>query len=391
MTNYMQDTFNIVAILILAAVVTVRLHALIRRPRTAATHTTTVLMLALVGVHLVGNLDIYAAIDAATGIPHLAQLLLDCLGLVAAGTAQIWVLQWASHPDHVGERSRIRLLVLVAAIALLVVFFALAPIDREVPQFADVYARAAWMRPYYAVMLATTGFTQAEIVYACLRHATVVDHRSMRYGLRLMAAGSAFGLLFITNKALFTLGGTVGLTPPWSNALVTRVTQAGMFYLLLVGATCSTWAPRLSGWWSLRRQYRQLYPLWLALHRAFPQSTLDPQPSPLALALRPQALRPSNLRYRITRLVIEINDGRLHLRPYLTTAAQRIGQARTVPLDPTDPPAAEAALLSRALRDRAAGRPVDPDAPAPETAGRADLDAEIAFTTQVAVAFARLS
>jgi hypothetical protein len=250
------------------------------------------------------------------------------------------------------------------------------------------------MRPYYLIFLVAFGYTMAELGYMSLRYARLVHEPILRIGLRLIAAGSAFGLLFVINKALFALGDLAGITPDWSNQVANRIVQAGMFYCTLIGATCSTWAPRCVRWLGLYRRYRRVYPLWRDLHSAFPRTALDPQPPPLTLVLRGRAFDSAQLHYRITRLVIEINDCRLQLRRYLSQATIDAAQSRAAATGVTGLEllaTVDATLIAVTLAEHWAGRPAAEEHPGLPSPGHADLDAEIDYVTLVATAYRRVS
>lgn len=66
-------------------------------------------------------------------------------------------------------------------------------------------------------------------------------------------------------------------------------------------------------WNRRRRTYRQLDPLWSALHQAFPQDTLARVP----VSRWREAVSPWSMNRRFYRRVIECRDGLVRLSPYL--------------------------------------------------------------------------
>jgi hypothetical protein len=386
MANFMQDAFNNVATLVVLVFLGYQLYALARRPRDPSTQVFVVLALAVAALEVVSNVRVLAMIDRGSGIPHLSRPIIDCLGMIVAWALQIWVLHWTYPPAQARARARRRLRLLVATCALLCAFFTLAPVNHEVGDFQSVYAGVAWMPLYYLAFLLFFGFTQIDLCRMSWRYATMVQQRMLRIGLLVIFAGGISGVLYVADVALFTLGRQVGLAPPeWANQLAVRVTQAGQFYLILLGATCSAWLPGVVARLRDHRRYRLLYPLWHALHDAFPELALDPPPPPWLLP-RPTHLRGDRLRYLITRMVVEINDGRSRLRGYHDPASTDPGPGPAAP----DGARAEAARIAAALRRRAAGAAADDRLSVTDLPGGADLDAEIDWLAGVATAFTRV-
>jgi hypothetical protein len=104
-----------------------------------------------------------------------------------------------------------------------------------------------------------------------------------------------------------------------------RITlPVGAVVLVVAGATLPTWGSALVMMWHYyrsRRAFQALEPLWNRLHEAFPQIMLPEHDG---------ARR--DLAFRLYRRVIEIDDGRLLLRPYMSphvsTAITEAARAR---------------------------------------------------------------
>lgn len=392
MDNYLQDLVNAAAILALTCVLVNRLRALRRTPHDRSLQVFVGLTASMTAVVVVGNPRVYAAIDHATGVPHLAQLLIQGLALVAACGVQIWVSYWTYSLEEASAKVPARVWILAGALILLVVFFILAPIDREYEDghFVEAYATAAWVGPFYLVFLGYLGFTLADLCRMSWRYVSIADNSVLRFGLRLVAAGALFGVLYAANTGVYVVSGLAGFAPLWPHQLANRVTQAGTIFLLALGSTCSVWALKPARWWAGHQQYRRLYPLWCALNRAFPNISLDPQPAPWILVLRVSQLSVERLRYRVARLVTEINDGRLQLRPYLDPALASRAQAAAEQSGVSGDRIAafvEAARIDGALRAVAAGDAPTEDRGAPTSSGGVDLDAEIQWFSEVSEAF----
>jgi hypothetical protein len=151
--------------------------------------------------------------------------------------------------------------------------------------------------------------------------------RWARHGIRATAASLARGLKLASAGLALMVGGMVPLTTvlilrgarlPAPAALVTvgrslvicgiLVFLAGVCY---PGAVMRLAAARM--WTRHRRVYYQLAPLWIELHRVFPQDALARVPSP---AWR-DALSPWGMHRRYYRRVIECRDGLVRISPRL--------------------------------------------------------------------------
>lgn len=114
----------------------------------------------------------------------------------------------------------------------------------------------------------------------------------------------------------------------------------GVSYAAVVGMLVS-----LPLWRAHRRYYRQLEPLWTAIHQAFPQLTLDRVPD---TSWRGR-LGWDSAHYRFYRRVVEIRDGLVLLGPYYdTSAADDAGRDE----------AHWAGLIRDALRERETESPI---------------------------------
>lgn len=115
-------------------------------------------------------------------------------------------------------------------------------------------------------------------------------------------------------------------------------------------ASCSSdrLAPLLCSWWDQWLCYRQLHPLWSAVHQAVPQ---------IALQL-PRGMR-FHLRRRLYRRCIEIRDGELMLRPYCDPAAVHLAMAEVPQVylgDGALDTKAQVSLLATAIQAKRAGQ-----------------------------------
>jgi hypothetical protein len=135
--------------------------------------------------------------------------------------------------------------------------------------------------------------------------------RVMRISLRVTAAGLTGLMTTSVDRALWVIARFNGSPPlEWLDALNWQI--ANVAFILMVIGLCllavvhAVEAARL--WVIHRRQYRQLAPLWGALHQAYPELALD----------RARA-------DRFLRRVIECRDGLTRLNPYIALVAQDSG------------------------------------------------------------------
>jgi hypothetical protein len=219
----------------------------------------------------------------------------------------------------------------------------------------------------------------ANVIRLGLRYAHIADTAALRTALRMVAAGTALGLVYLVNKAVLAASPRFDFAYPLGRTVVaSKLLPTSAYLLVLAGAAL----PALLSWLSRYHRYRQLGVLWRDLYRADPAIALDPPTVPDVLVL-------GRLRLRLYRRVIEIRDGLLALRPYrdpgVTAAARE--RATRAGLDGRHRDAAvEAAVIAAALRARAAGRQPD-SADETTVAGGEDLADETAFLGLVARAY----
>ncbi len=332
------------------------------------------------------------------GVERVGQLLADCFAL-ATGCGTQAMLVYLTHDDSTGRRlMRPRLLALTAAITAMTVAFAIER-PRELSGHLPVdYGTSDFYLAYSAPYLAFLAYIFVGITGLCWRSARGATGASyLAAGLRLIAVGGGFGLLYVALRAgyiaLARATGSTRFGEAYSTLsdLVVAVTTV----VVIVGATLPSWAPRLA----LYRDVRQLSPLWRVLIRRFPELALAPAPSPVA-----EVLPVGDVPRRRNRRVIEILDARLELRRRFRPAVDADARQRASDAGLRGEELAatvEAARIAVALResdqdptvgqeDAAAlnGVTADRQAPLPQSlAGGADLEAEASWLRKVSGAF----
>jgi hypothetical protein len=329
---------------------------------------------------------VYAGVDQLVGEPNFAELLGHALALIGGWATQSAVLHFQYDGPVAAARSRRRAVVLLSALGAMTLFFLMAPLDRETRNFTIDYVTAPYMAQYWLAYLAYLAFALVDVARLSWTYATIAGGGYLGVGLRMLAAGSAFGLLYAGNKALFlALRGWTDVEASYVSAHFSRIAIAACFSLVAVGTTLPSWGPRLQriGEWILRyRTHRRLYRLWTTLQAVSPEIALTRPQSAII-----DALSPRDLHFRLYRRVIEIRDGQLALRPYMNPAVRPIalGAAASAGLTGNDlAAAAEAAVLVAAIRAKTAGQRQGMPDEVREPAGGSDFMSEAAWLIKVA-------
>ncbi|WP_213451251.1 MAB_1171c family putative transporter [Rhizomonospora bruguierae] len=326
--------------------------------------------------------DNYHLLDTWLGVPNFAELAGHAMILVSAWQAQA-ILAFLIYPPPTARRKVVlRGALVLVTVALMAVFFTLAPVDLDVPQrFTSVYATAPWIVPYWTVFLIAVDVILIDMVRLVWRYARRTNREHLRFGLQLVAVGGIFGVLYWVQWLIYLVLRHAEIQPPAALHAVGTVCELSGIVFTVVGSGYPAIGRRLrirtpGGWWADFQRYRQLYPLWHALTSATPEIVLSQPPRPVI-----------DVRFWLNRRVIEIEDGLLQL-------GRR--QAGADPLSIGAPPAADPVAWARAIRvaldDRTAvlptGLPAERSSPAPEADD--DHAARLAWQLRVGRAFARL-
>ncbi len=331
---------------------------------------------------------VYLTIDRLSGIPNLARLLGNGLGLVTCWSVQAFLAYLSKPADQ--ARVEIRRLgwVLAGCLILMTLFFTAAPVDQEAVDFTRRYGDAPFVLEYRLVFLSYLGLAAANVARLSWRFAGIADRPSLRIGLRVNALGGLVGLVYVAHESLYVVADRLGLAYPVPNpVLVTEMLVGSGVMFVVIGSTMPAWGPRAGiprvyRWVSHYRSLRRLYPLWRTLYRTNPEIALFPSPSPLADAV---ALR--DLDFRRYRRVVEIRDGLLSLRPYVDPRVREITGTlcREAGLAHEEARAVvEAANLATALRAREQRRLANQTVATQEMLGGMDMSTEVAVLERVA-------
>lgn len=240
-----------------------------------------------------------------------------------------------------------------------------------------------------------------ELVNALRRESLRVGPGPLRLGTRLMLAAACVGVLWAAWTGDDIADVLRSNLQNGSEDVVSNVLGAVCAALVVAGATVTRWGEALAAplrWYRAYRTYAALGPLWEALHAQIPEIALTERSG------RFGAVLPSGLAFALYRRVIEIDDGRLALRPYAPTRAAVAALVEAVPAD--RPPLApgsdgaavaeealiEAVSIAAALANLRSGRKGDGDEGGPagsEPPDRGSVEAEAAWLVRVAEQFTR--
>ncbi|OAP20543.1 hypothetical protein A4R44_08703 [Amycolatopsis sp. M39] len=323
----------------------------------------------------------YGSPDWLFGIPTLPNYLVHALTLGAAYFLQLFVLYLAHPADTVPVKIRSRRRILVVAQLALGVLYLLGPVRGSLPGITASEGDHSFVVAYLAVFELYLGLAMFDVVWVG-RHAKDLPRGYLRTGLRLLRWGGICGLAFVVHKALYSLAVSFGLNPPWAemgNAGVSRALTTAGILLLMAGVTVPAIGPRNQ----LRRNHRDLEPLWQDLITYAPEAKFDAKPT-----------RRADITDRIRQRLTEINDVLVGpLQPYLDPAVYQAALASAehdaghgeIPA----PAVAQAVTIAAALTST---NPVVSDRRVPfPSADTADYRQESAWVAQVANAYARLT
>ncbi|HEX6499761.1 MAG TPA: MAB_1171c family putative transporter [Micromonosporaceae bacterium] len=364
----------------------IRLWALLHHPThgTPAMRALATSLGALGMAFLVVIPEVEQAVDAAT-TANVGRVCAHSLVLVSGAGMQTMLLHWTYPPEQATPRARWRQIAVVCVIALMWSLLLLTPARVADLDWTANQARHLPVAVYWVLWPSYVGLVFADMLVLTWRYARMVDRRDLKLGLRLVSAGAVFGELYAVMRVGYAAAmwfGLIGHGLPVPVAeKVPGVTSEISSVLGILGLTipvCTSTSLRVwRAGWRLRSR-RLLRPLWQDVTEAMPS------------VLLPQVDRAATEQdsWRLYRMVIEIRDGYLSLRPYLdpTVTEAALAEGRRHGLTGRRlSAAAEAATIAAALSAYREGHPVaEPGTVAP---GGAELSDEVAWLTRVASAY----
>lgn len=289
-------------------------------------------------------------IDSAGG--GLARLLVNLMTMAAS----YWMLAFFQY--SVRASRRFQTVAFAGALALVAGVWLAAPAPVRL-QPAALASGTDWHSTVFVV--AAVGYMAYALGLAlrwAVIYARVARRRQLRRGLRAIAAGLASLIAGCFCKCLVALlQAFAGVA--WEAG---NVAYVGFVLIGSVGLVIGVMYPAVTGmlaavpvWSWHRRAYRDMEPLWQALHEAFPDLALRTETLPWWRD--PLRIRRTHRNYY--RRAVEIRDGLVQLGPYF-------------PDDRTG----DAGAVRRALTAKAAGAPAGTSPPTPATGGD-DLDSDV--------------
>ncbi|MEV0374822.1 MAB_1171c family putative transporter [Streptomyces sp. NPDC050636] len=261
------------------------------------------------------------AVDARLGVADVGALGIHIFGGVASSAAFLAaIVHWVYPPEAARRHALVRLIAAaLCAVAMLIMWAAAgAGAEQRSAHYLLQNAHRPLVAAYLLLYVSAFGAGMIEIIRLCLRYGRVAGRQWLRRGLYCTAIGASACLVYCLNRLLSLIAVQSGLDPlEWE--LLTPVANGTGIFFLVAGLTMPSWGPTVSEWRRLARNfvtYQRLHPLWRALYEAVPDIALNPHH-----AGRLARFLPGDISYRLYRMVIEIQDGRLALRPYMAPAA----------------------------------------------------------------------
>jgi hypothetical protein len=316
--------------------------------------------------------------DRLLGVGNLAVLLLHLSAVAYCICAEVLLLRWTS--SLAAARPHVIRWIAFGAVAAgcLVMLFVGARIDRLPATDLNTGSDRPLVIAYLLIFMLSQALPCLTIIRQCVPYSRLAEPGWLQRALRVLAAAAALLLGYCLSRVTIILLSTEDVGVGDAAILPSLFSAAGIV-TLNVGLTMQSWGPRLGRvqrWFADYAAYRALYPLWQALYQASPEISLE-QPS--------RSL--TDLAYRLHRRVIEIDDGRRALRPYMEESARSTAGSTMVD---DRLPEIEAARIHRALQAKLAGRELqfDVDAAGPPGQDANTLGAEVRWLRQVSRSFA---
>ncbi|GAB3497098.1 MAB_1171c family putative transporter [Amycolatopsis cihanbeyliensis] len=352
-----------------------KLSQLVRAPRDrgllVVTACTVLVFIAL-------SAQLAANVPALSGLfPSQSPKLIQNVVLTFFFALLITLLHSVVSPATTGSRGAVEVPLALLATAGLIAAFAAGGPDARGAAYGEVEGRPGALAFYLVGNLYMSYATArgSHLSWVAAEH----TRSRARLSLRVAAAGLAVNCLGVHLPRVLSTSGRLAFDldlPPGTATWTPPVMAIGIvaFFLGIGYPGVRTGIVKAHIWFELRRHYRQLRPLWLAVCAAFPNIPLFPPESPLREALR---LRQMRLRYY--RRVIECRDGLVCLSPYLAE-----------PVDAGLPHARQAELVRDALTRSSRGEQLAETSviAAPAAAG---MEADTRELLALARAFERLT
>jgi hypothetical protein len=315
----------------------------------------------------------YWPINTVTRLPALPQLLQHTAVLTSAFWLQMFCLHLRYAEEAVATKARSRVRLLGFALLGLLIFWVLGPLASGLPAVSAEYGYPPLVQCYVLIYVTYLSLAMGDI-YLSSRQARHIPRRWLRLGLRLLGAGSLFGLVYGVWRLVYGVSGALNLELPWTDTGTNGISTYAAFLAICL-MTLGVLVPPIGTRWDATKATRKLRPLWTAMTFAAPELVF-----------------PERQGTRLRAYVTEIRDVLIGpLKPYLDAdVAQRARQlAEQAGLVDDLESIVEAAVIAVALKahhHRCAPRHDSPIAIAiPDDA---DESADVDRLVRIATAFA---
>lgn len=268
---------------------------------------------------------VYVHVDAALGVANVATLVVYVAITVTSGlfVATVWL--WTVEADTREARHRAIKgvgIYCLLALTLIVLFFLGDTGSAEHPlDFDATLGTTRWLSVFVLTYYAGFAVALYQVAWICRRYADLGGDAWLRRGLLWVWVGAVFALGYCLLKVVAVMGLMAGLPLAALSTVWAPMSASVGALLIAVGLTMPGWGPKLSASPHAQtvrqvRDYRGLYPLWLALHEAdLMEVMLPPQTGLRGWLAFHWPLRDAG--FRLTRRMVEILDGRLALGDFL--------------------------------------------------------------------------
>lgn len=240
-------------------------------------------------------------IDSLTGVSCSARWFGNSCTLGAAFSIQSVFGRFANQGELATRVARARLACFFAVIFMMaLLIFSAQP--RDDADFIEVNANIGAVLGYLLLYLSYLGVVMAEAFRETLRFAPQVGSAALRLGLRLIAIGSAFGVVCCLFKALVAVSVFLGSSGLYREEIVGPMLGLLAGAHIVAGLTVASLGPGIADAIRQHMALRRLEPMWKELTQAIPEVVLD-----VGYQKRTE---------RLYRKIIEIRDAQLALSSY---------------------------------------------------------------------------
>ncbi len=257
----------------------------------------------------------YGWIDRMSGVPNLAQLLGNCLGLASSSSSLIFLASLNYDTKRASQLIPISVGTAAVVITAMTILFFAGATRPETRDYWVAYVRQPEISAYRVLFVAYIAFVLVNVTLRTLHYASISIRPATRIGLQLVAVGGVVGQFWVVLELARVIAPVLALpSPPAGLELAGRACVAITIGLIALGSTIPSWGPGLHfdeavAWIMEWRSLRRLYPLWSGLYSVASEVMLTPPPSRLA-----DLFDFHDVHFRLYRRVVEIRDALLVLR-----------------------------------------------------------------------------